>query len=49
MPLAPRRSVCVFCGSRPGNDPAYAAAATDLGPRSPGPASASSTAPATSG
>jgi len=25
------RSVCVFCGSRPGNDLAYAKAATDLG------------------
>ena len=28
MPVAPAKSVCVFCGSRPGNDPAYAAAAT---------------------
>ena len=27
----PIRSVCVYCGSRPGNDPAYAAAATLLG------------------
>ena len=26
-----KRSVCVFCGSRPGRDPAHAAAATDLG------------------
>src|SRR6185436_2845535 len=25
------KSVCVFCGSRPGADPAYAAAAADLG------------------
>ena len=25
------RSVCVFCGSRPGGDPAFAAAATALG------------------
>ena len=25
------RSVCVFCGSRPGNDPAYAAGARRLG------------------
>lgn len=25
------RSVCVFCGSRPGIDPAYAAAATEMG------------------
>ena len=31
MRLASRRSVCVFCGSRPGRDPAYAAAATALG------------------
>ena len=31
MRLALRRSVCVFCGSRPGGDPAYAAAATELG------------------
>jgi uncharacterized protein (TIGR00730 family) len=31
MRLASRRSVCVFCGSRPGRDPAYAAAATSLG------------------
>lgn len=27
----PARSVCVYCGSRPGADPAYATAATDLG------------------
>ena len=26
-----RFSVCVYCGSRPGNDPAYAAAATAVG------------------
>jgi len=26
-----RKSVCVFCGSRPGRDPAYASAARDLG------------------
>ncbi|MEL6167726.1 MAG: TIGR00730 family Rossman fold protein [Pseudomonadota bacterium] len=25
------RAICVFCGSRPGNDPAYLKAATDLG------------------
>jgi len=25
------RSICVFCGASPGNDPAYAAAAGDLG------------------
>lgn len=25
------RSVCVYCGSRPGHDPAYAAAARDVG------------------
>ncbi len=31
MQLAPSRSVCVFCGSRPGNDPAHAAAAAELG------------------
>ena len=31
MHLCPGKSVCVFCGSRPGNDPAYAAAARDLG------------------
>ena len=31
MRPALRRSVCVFCGSRPGGDPAYAAAATELG------------------
>ncbi len=30
MRLAPN-SVCVFCGSRPGRDPAYAEAATQLG------------------
>jgi len=28
---APARSVCVYCGSRPGADPAYADAATGLG------------------
>ncbi len=27
----PTRSICVFCGSRPGADPAYSEAATDLG------------------
>jgi len=27
----PRLSVCVFCGSRAGDDPAFAAAATELG------------------
>ncbi|PIE15858.1 MAG: TIGR00730 family Rossman fold protein [Rhodobacterales bacterium] len=27
----PAFSVCVYCGSRPGNDPAYQAAAVDLG------------------
>jgi hypothetical protein len=26
-----RRSVCVYCGSRPGDDPAYAAAAAEFG------------------
>ena len=31
MQLAPSRSVCMFCGSRPGNDPAHAAAAAELG------------------
>jgi len=31
MQLAPGRSVCVFCGSRSGGDPAFAAAAADLG------------------
>ena len=33
MPLIapPLRSVCVFCGSRPGRSPAYAKAARDLG------------------
>jgi uncharacterized protein (TIGR00730 family) len=31
MQLALRRSVCVFCGSRPGADPAHAAAAAELG------------------
>jgi uncharacterized protein (TIGR00730 family) len=31
MPSAPRRSVCVFCGSRPGSDPAYAADARAFG------------------
>jgi uncharacterized protein (TIGR00730 family) len=29
--MTPLRSVCVFCGSRPGLRPAYAAAARDLG------------------
>lgn len=28
---APQFSVCVYCGSRPGNRPAYMAAATELG------------------
>lgn len=28
---SPSHSVCVYCGSRPGTDPAYAQAATDLG------------------
>ena len=28
MPVALTKSVCVFCGSRPGNDPAYTEAAT---------------------
>ncbi len=31
MRLASRRSVCVFCGSRSGAEPAYAAAATEFG------------------
>ncbi len=31
MPLPPLRSVCVFCGSRPGAVPAFEAAATALG------------------
>ena len=31
MHAAPPKSVCVFCGSRPGDDPAYAASARDLG------------------
>ncbi|WP_375172638.1 TIGR00730 family Rossman fold protein [Pseudooceanicola sp.] len=31
MPQSPARSVCVYCGSRPGADPAYAEAATQLG------------------
>ncbi|MFO1142923.1 MAG: TIGR00730 family Rossman fold protein [Amaricoccus sp.] len=31
MPVAPRKSVCVFCGSRSGANPAYAAAAEELG------------------
>jgi len=31
MRLASRMSVCVFCGSRPGRDPAWAGAATELG------------------
>ncbi|MFO1208438.1 MAG: TIGR00730 family Rossman fold protein [Amaricoccus sp.] len=33
MPVAPRTSVCVFCGSRPGANPAHAAAAAELGGR----------------
>jgi uncharacterized protein (TIGR00730 family) len=28
---APTRRICVFCGSSPGNDPAYAGAARELG------------------
>lgn len=28
---AQTRSICVFCGSRPGHDPAFAQAASDLG------------------
>ncbi|TPE53756.1 TIGR00730 family Rossman fold protein [Amaricoccus solimangrovi] len=31
MPLGARKSVCVFCGSREGNDPAFVAAAGELG------------------
>ena len=31
MAFGTRASVCVFCGSRDGSDPAYAAAARDLG------------------
>jgi uncharacterized protein (TIGR00730 family) len=31
MPVALTKSVCVFCGSRPGNDSAYTEAATALG------------------
>lgn len=31
MQLPPARSVCVFCGSRPGSDPAHVAAATAFG------------------
>jgi uncharacterized protein (TIGR00730 family) len=31
MRLAPLKSVCVFCGSRQGRDPAYLAAATEIG------------------
>ena len=31
MSVALRKSVCVFCGSRPGNDPAFAAAAEAFG------------------
>lgn len=31
MPQTPPLSICVFCGSRPGNDPAYATAARALG------------------
>jgi uncharacterized protein (TIGR00730 family) len=29
--MSPLRSVCVFCGSRPGHDPAHAQAARDTG------------------
>ncbi len=31
MPVAELKSVCVFCGSRPGGNPAYAEAAAELG------------------
>ncbi|QHQ34765.1 TIGR00730 family Rossman fold protein [Algicella marina] len=31
VPQATQFSVCVFCGSRPGNDPAFMEAATELG------------------
>ncbi|HEY8358159.1 MAG TPA: TIGR00730 family Rossman fold protein, partial [Ramlibacter sp.] len=31
MPVAPAFSLCVYCGSRPGTDPAFAAAATRVG------------------
>jgi uncharacterized protein (TIGR00730 family) len=31
MPVPPRRSVCVFCGARPGTDPAHGVAARELG------------------
>ncbi len=31
MPSTPRKAVCVYCGSRPGDDPAFAEAATTLG------------------
>ena len=31
MPTSPFRRICVFCGSSPGRDPAYLAAATELG------------------
>lgn len=31
MPVAPAFSICVYCGSRPGTDPAFAAAATRVG------------------
>ena len=31
MRLSPKRSVCVFCGSRQGSDPAYLEAANELG------------------
>ena len=31
MSLSRSASVCVYCGARPGRDPAFAAAATDLG------------------
>lgn len=33
MPKSTIRSVCVFCAARPGDDPAFAAAAADLGRR----------------
>lgn len=31
MQSAPAFSICVYCGSRPGTDPAFAAAATEVG------------------
>lgn len=31
MPSSPAFSICVYCGSRPGTDPAFAAAATEVG------------------